>query len=140
MRSIVDLFRSLAPQGRCRSLGNGSTSSRGKRGETLASHYLQEKGYQILETNFRALKGEIDIIARKDKEIAFVEVKSGRSQDFGLPLERVDARKQKQIAKVALAYLQSRRLEDVPCRFDVLSITEENGAIRIDHIENAFQL
>lgn len=140
MRSIVGLFHSLALKGGNRSLGKGSTSSLGKRGEVEASRYLQRKGYQILETNYRALRGEIDIIARKRKEIAFVEVKSGRSLDFGPPLEKVDARKQKQIAKVALAYLQSNSLEEVPCRFDVLSVTEENGSIKIEHIEDAFQV
>jgi len=139
VRSIVGLFHSLALKGRNRSLGKGSTSSLGKRGEVEASRYLQRKGYQILETNYRALRGEIDIIARKRKEIAFVEV-SGRSRDFGPPLEKVDARKQKQIAKVALAYLQSNSLEEVPCRFDVLSVTEENGSIKIEHIEDAFQV
>jgi len=93
-----------------------------------------------LETNYRALRGEIDIIARKRGEIAFVEVKSGRSQRFGPPLERVDIYKQRQIAKVALAWLQSKGLDDVPCRFDVLSITEKEGAIDIEHIEDAFQI
>jgi len=140
VRFIADLFRSLAPKGRYRSLGEGSTSSLGKRGEALASRYLQRNGYQILETNYRALRGEIDIIARKREEIAFVEVKCGRSRDFGPPLERVDARKQKQIAKIALAYLQSKGLEDVPCRFDVFSVTEEEGSIKIEHIEDAFQI
>ena len=112
----------------------------GRRGEALASRYLQAQGYQILETNYRALRGEIDIIARKRGEIVFVEVKSGRSQDFGPPLERVDLRKQRQIVKVALAWLQARDLDEVPCRFDVLSITEKGGITEIEHIENAFQI
>ncbi len=93
-----------------------------------------------METNYRALRGEIDIIAHRRGEIAFVEVKCGRSRDFGPPIERVDARKQRQIAKVALAYLQSKGLEEIPCRFDVLSITEEGGSIKIEHIEDAFQI
>lgn len=140
MRSIGALFRSLAHKGSHSPLGEGSTSSLGRRGEALASRYLQAKGYQILETNYRVLRGEIDIIARRRGEIAFVEVKSGRSRRFGPPLERVDIRKQRQIAKVALAWLQSKGLDEVPCRFDVLSITEKEGAIDIEHIEDAFQI
>ncbi len=138
MKSIDDLFRSW---GLKRSpLGSGAKSTLGRRGETIASRYLEGKGYQILEKNYRALRGEIDIIARKRGEITFVEVKSGRSLRFGPPLERVDLRKQRQIAKVALAWLQSKGLEEVPCRFDVLSITEERGSIRIEHIQDAFQI
>lgn len=140
MRSIADLFRSLAHKGGYGPLGEGSTSSLGRRGEALASRYLQAQGYQILETNYRALRGEIDIIARKRGEIVFVEVKSGRSKDFGPPLERVDLRKQRQIAKVAQAWLQARDLDEVPCRFDVLSITEKGKTTEIEHIENAFQI
>lgn len=113
----------------------------GKIGEALALKYLKRHGYKILEQNYRSQFGEIDIIA-KDKEIlTFIEVKTRKSSEFGLPQESVDIHKQRQIAKVALIYLAKRNIEEIDCRFDIVAITSLLGQKpKIELIKNAFCL
>ncbi|HDI52242.1 YraN family protein [candidate division KSB1 bacterium 4484_219] len=112
----------------------------GRKGERLAADFLQKKGYQIVERNYRGYRGEIDIIAQDGNYLVFVEVKTGRSQRFGDPIWRVDRRKQRQLGKVALAYFQEKDLQEQDCRFDVITVTFTDGTPQITHIENAFWL
>lgn len=103
--------------------------------ELKAEEYLLGNGYKILERNFRNRSGEIDLIAKKDGVIRFIEVKYRTTSDFGNPLEAVDARKQNQIRKVAMYYLMKNKLSEwTPCQFDVIVFTGEE----MTHIENAF--
>jgi putative endonuclease len=109
----------------------------GVNGEDLAARFLQENGYTVLERNFRYGRGEIDIIAEDAGTIVFVEVKSRSSESFGSPEGAVDSRKQRQLSKLALAYLQRERLlHKVDCRFDVVAISHQSNSIRL--IRNAF--
>lgn len=104
--------------------------------ETMASEYLEQKGYTILERNYRNPHGEIDIIARDGDVIVFCEIKYRTGNRYGTPLEAVDIRKQRRISKVALYYTAgSRAPQNVFYRFDVIGI---DGEGRIEHIENAF--
>ena len=66
----------------------------GRRGEEVAAAFLERQGYTILERNFRLRQGEIDLIAAKDETVAFVEVKTRRTLDYGLPSEAVTYTKQ----------------------------------------------
>ena len=111
-----------------------------KIGESLALRHLKARGYRILAQNYRARQGEIDLIARDGEFIVFVEVKTRRSLKFGLPQAAVTLRKQRQISKVALAYLQARNLLDAPCRFDVIAIhlSPQLELLRLEQIESAF--
>lgn len=103
--------------------------------ELKAEEYLLGNGYKILERNFRNRSGEIDLIAKKEGVICFVEVKYRTTLDFGSPLEAVDFRKQNQIRKVANYYLMKNRLSEwTPCQFDVIGFEGE----KMTHIENAF--
>lgn len=103
--------------------------------ELKAEDYLREKGYKILETNFRNRSGEIDIIAKDGEYFCFVEVKYRTTNDYGSPLEAVDFRKQNQIRKVAMYYLMKNKLSEwTPCRFDVIAFEGE----KMTHVENAF--
>lgn len=84
-------------------------------------------------------RGEIDIIAFERGTLVFAEVKARRSEDFGLPEESVTAAKQDQIKKIARGFLAKNNLEDAECRFDVISITVDEGhGCSIRHIKNAF--
>jgi len=112
----------------------------GRKGEDEAVQYLESKGYQILERNFRVNRGEIDIIAKDGDTLVFVEVKTKIRGGFGEPEDRVDRRKQVQLGKVAMGYLQEKMLEDVDCRFDVVAVTKIGGETTIRHIEDAFWL
>ncbi len=111
-----------------------------KTGEALAVAHLKARGYDILARNYRAVRGEIDLIAQDGDCIVFVEVKTRRSLKFGLPQAAVTAHKQRQISKVALAYLQTHNLFDAPCRFDVIAIhlSPQLEVLKLEQIENAF--
>lgn len=109
----------------------------GARGEIIASNYLINKGYAILERNYKNKIGEIDIIAKQGNTIVFVEVKTRMTRAFGDPLEAVNVRKQQKIRDVATAYLMKTKKLNSPCRFDVISILGDTNE-EIDHIENAF--
>ncbi len=92
--------------------------------EDMAARYLTGQGYEILERNFRDRLGEIDIIARQGGYLIFVEVKYRRDTGSGYPEEAVSRQKQQRIRHTASYYLYRRGYgEDVPCRFDVVSIT-----------------
>ena len=107
----------------------------GIQGEAIAKEYLINKGYIILETNYNNKIGEIDIIAKIDKTIVFIEVKTRQSLRYGHPREAVNYYKQQKIRNVAVGYLKFKGLyEKVNMRFDVVDILGEE----ITHIQNAF--
>jgi len=110
----------------------------GKSGEDLAVSFLKKKGFEILERNYRFGHKEIDIIGKDKSTIVFIEVKAGRSKDFGSPQERVNLKKQKSMIEVAQDYIQKRNFRDVDFRFDVVAVSFEQGDRKIEHIKNAF--
>ncbi|MBN1351356.1 YraN family protein [candidate division KSB1 bacterium] len=113
----------------------------GRAGEQQAADYLRKKGYQIIQQNYRWARGEIDIIARDEKTLVFVEVKTTRNAStFGEPETWVTLRKQQQIGQVASRFLQEFEIKDVDCRFDVVAVTYSNQSWHLKHIENAFWL
>ena len=113
----------------------------GMKSEDLAARYLEESGYSIWERNYRAYRGEIDIIANRGDTIVIVEVRSRRASGFGEPWETIGERKKKSLYRTAERYLVDRSLSDNwNVRFDVVSITnEENGDPKLEHFEDAFR-
>ncbi|HET6613358.1 MAG TPA: YraN family protein [Kofleriaceae bacterium] len=109
-----------------------STREAGARGEDRAARALTERGYRIVERNFRCRAGEIDIIARDGEVLVFVEVRSRSGGRYGTALETISRAKQRQVAKVAGAYLAARRLAPAACRFDVVGITGDELVIVAD--------
>lgn len=113
---------------------------KGRLHEQLALSYLQEKGFQLLESNYRFHRNEIDLVMldrrRQPYTYVFVEVKSRSSGLYGAAYSAVNYRKQQSIRTVALHYLQMHQLSlyHTPCRFDVIGFDEE----KITHYENAF--
>lgn len=104
--------------------------------EKKAAEYLMAEGYEILKMNYRVRAGEIDIVAKQGKYLVFVEVKYRSNIHKGMPQEAVDIRKQRQISRVALYYLNQYKYPvDIPVRFDVITVYD--GSIK--HIENAFE-
>lgn len=111
----------------------------GNRGETLACTILKKKGYEILERNYRYGHGEIDIIARDGETLVFVEVKSRKNLEFGPPELGVTKGKQRQVRKIAEAYLYEKNIKDTECRLDVVAILfRGKEKPKINHIINAF--
>ena len=110
-------------------------------GEALAVAHLKARGYKILAQNYRAARGEIDLVVKDGNFIVFVEVKTRRSLKFGTPQAAVTKQKQQQISKVALAYLQMHNLLDAPCRFDVIAIhlSPKRELLKLEQIQSAFE-
>ena len=110
----------------------------GERGEELATEFLINKGYKILDKNWRHGHGEIDIIAKINNILVFVEVKTRKNLEFGEPEYSITKNKQKQIRKIAEAYLYENST-DLDCRIDVVAILlKKNLPPEINHIKNAF--
>ncbi len=114
--------------------------SLGARGEEIAVVFLRKQRYRILERNFTTPLGEIDIIARKGRTLAFVEVKTRSSLAFGSPAEAVGMRKQQQIIKAAKWYLASGQGNRLQPRFDVISVLLQDNGVDIEHVPAAFEL
>ena len=112
----------------------------GKIGEDIAIDFLKKKGYKIIERNYRCVFGEVDIVARDRNDIVFVEVKSRRSEYFGDPTDAVDFNKQKKISKIALNYMNEKRLDNHDARFDVIAIKLSPNGNTVKLIENAFDV
>ncbi|HPC35256.1 MAG TPA: ribonuclease HII [Candidatus Marinimicrobia bacterium] len=122
---------------------NNSENTRwlGKYGEDLAALYLFRHGYQIIKRNFHlGAYGEIDIIAQKDNNLCFVEVKTQRHTKFGPPESWVDERKMQQIGRIAAGYLSQNPVENVDCRFDVVTVNLNGREVQFEHWPDAFRL
>lgn len=109
----------------------------GIRGEQVARKFLEEKGYKILEINWRIKKLELDLIALHNNTLVFAEVKTRTSDFFGEPEEFVTDKKRKNIIRAANAFIEQREL-DYESRFDIISILVVNGRTEVHHIEDAF--
>jgi putative endonuclease len=120
-----------------RSAGRLSTRSAGAAGEDRASAWLQERGWLIRERNYRGSGAEVDIIAEKDGQVAFVEVKAWKSFPASELEFSIDARKQNRIARAARSWLSARREPaERRLRFDVIFLGDDDRPVR--HIEGAF--
>ncbi|MEA3496606.1 MAG: YraN family protein [Bacteroidota bacterium] len=108
----------------------------GAKGEQFAAEYLKDKGYEILEMNWVAERCEVDIIAKYNSVIIFVEVKTRTNDFYGNPEEAVNEAKQENLMKVADAYLIENDLDN-EIRFDIISIIWNKNRKDIYHIEDA---
>ncbi|MBE6720484.1 MAG: YraN family protein [Ruminococcaceae bacterium] len=112
----------------------------GRLAELKASNYLAKKRYTIVDYNYTSRFGEIDIIAKNKKYLAFVEVKMRNENSIASPKEFVDYSKQQKLIATAKLFLASHPTDLQP-RFDVIEVFCKNGKIKsIKHLENAFEL
>ena len=112
--------------------------SLGNRGEDLAAAALKKQGYKVLERNYRTPLGEIDLIARHQGVLVFIEVKTRTSARFGVGQEAVHYGKQARYRKLADYYLKKKRLGEIAVRFDVVGILWQDGKPQVEVIEGAF--
>ena len=135
--AIVSILRSTGsqrPEGSRREAGE-----LGVVGEQVATKYLEDRGYAIVERNYRSGKHEIDIIALDGGQLVMVEVKTRTDIHFGTPEQAVDHRKRGFIIQAANQYVLSHnRSEEV--RFDVLSVLLKNGRQEVRHIKDAYNI
>lgn len=107
----------------------------GKIGEDLATKYLENLGYTIIERNFVAKQGEIDIIAKDKEELVFIEVKTRTNTLYGKPIDAVNEIKQKHLISTTKYYLYSKHLENEFVRLDVVEVYLREGLYRVNHIK-----
>jgi putative endonuclease len=114
----------------------------GHRGEDLARRTLQDKGYSILDTNYRCRWGEIDIIAQQGDELVFVEVRTRSSSTYGAPEESVTLAKVRRLVATAQHYLQNHGGDSLDWRIDLISVKmgPTGNSTGIDHLRHAVQM
>ncbi|MFN8436618.1 MAG: YraN family protein [Cytophagales bacterium] len=112
---------------------NLNTVQIGQQGETDAGSFLAQKGYEIIRKNYRFKKSEVDLIAKQDDTMVFIEVKKRKNGLFGNPEEAVNDRKARLIHAAAINFVEERSWTG-HIRFDIVAITDEN----ICHFEDAF--
>jgi len=108
-------------------------------GEKLARDFLKKRGYRVLDTNYRCPEGEIDIVARHQDTLVFVEVRARTSSEFGTPEESITPVKKKRLRATALHYGQTHDSLPELWRIDVVAIELDmkGKPLRIELIENA---
>ncbi|MEX2351767.1 MAG: YraN family protein [Balneolaceae bacterium] len=117
-----------------------NTTKTGQRAEELAAKWLEEKGWMVLDRNYRFMRSEIDIVAFDQTFIVFIEVKYRSDSRFGHPEEFITPDKEKHIRKAAEAWLYERKMEGALTRFDAIAILkEEADTPGISHFENVFR-
>ena len=110
----------------------------GRRGEELAASLYERSGFRVLERNYRAPEGEVDLVARRDELIVFCEVKTRGTDRWGLPAEAVVAPKQLRLRRLAARWMRERQPGPAEVRFDVVSIVMRAGRPELMHFPNAF--
>jgi putative endonuclease len=117
-----------------------STVSKGKWGEDLVERHLKKLGYKILYRNWRAERGDIDLIALDDNCLTFIEVKTGTTEIYGPPELRITKYKKRQLYKLGLAFLQKAEEYNIQynsTRFDVVVVDGNQNKYEIRHYKNA---
>lgn len=109
----------------------------GQIGEEAAARFLEQKGYQVLERNYRYKKAEIDLIVRKENLLVFVEVKTRTNLAFGMPETFVSARKAQLITKAADEYIFANNWHG-NIRFDIVAVIIKDQQMELEHFEDAF--
>jgi putative endonuclease len=111
----------------------------GRGAENAAAAHLTRAGFRVVERNVRLGHGEIDLVCRDGDAVVFVEVKCRRATWGDPPAAAVSWQKQRRLTRLAQHYLKWRRLGDVRCRFDVVSVTlDAAGHTGIVHVRGAF--
>ncbi|MDZ7766097.1 MAG: YraN family protein [Melioribacteraceae bacterium] len=116
-------------------------TEKGSYGEELAVKFIKEKGYEIIEQNYRYGHGEVDIVAKDKDTLVFIEVKFRKNLEFGPPELAVTKSKQKQVRKISELFIMDKgeKVEFKDARIDVIAILKfPNEDPQINHIINAF--
>lgn len=109
----------------------------GKEGEEFALEYIRQKGYKVLELNYRLHPYEVDIIALENELVVFIEVKTRQTDEYGHPIEFITGKKEQNLIKVADYYLQYK-LPGREGRFDVITLLKGSNGFILEHFINAF--
>ena len=119
---------------------SAATQAFGEIGERVAERWLRRKGWRIVQRRFRNGRRDIDLVVERDGLIAFVEVKARKGTEFGLPVEAVNWRKQRELSRSAHVWIERHGRPEDSYRFDVIGVLVEGATVRVRHVENAFSL
>jgi putative endonuclease len=112
----------------------------GQRGEQAAVEYLKNQGYSIVETNWHCIYGEIDLIARRDATLVFVEVRTRQADTTEWAFESITPAKQKRLQNLAYVYLSAHHLQHIAWRVDLIAIAwRRNNDPIIEHVEDGLE-
>jgi putative endonuclease len=112
----------------------------GRLGEDLALKKIKSLGYKCIVRNYRCPLGEVDLIAKDGDTLVFIEIKTRRDRSLGYAKESINARKKRQLSKVALAYMKSHDVAEAKSRFDVVAVHIRESKHEIEVVRNAFDL
>ncbi|MEG2882336.1 MAG: YraN family protein [Christensenella sp.] len=112
----------------------------GKVGENAVCRYILDKGMKLLARNYRAQKGEIDLIAQDKDTLVFIEVKTRSNANYGTAADAVGYKKQQMIIKTAQCFIAERSLYDSNVRFDVAEVALNKKQSSVHYIMDAFML
>ncbi|MCU0236871.1 MAG: YraN family protein [Acidobacteria bacterium] len=111
----------------------------GMNGEQAAAAFLKNKGYKIIQPNYRVAGAEVDLVASIGDILCFIEVKTRKTSDFGAPEAFVTRPKQLKIIRAARFFSARKPYRDYRVRFDVVSVLRRSDDFVCDHLENAFE-
>jgi len=114
--------------------------SLGKFGEDLAFREIKGLGYKRIIRNYRCPLGEVDLIAMDGDTLVFIEVKTRKGRSLAYAKEAVNAKKRRQLSKVALFYMKFNKLNEVRARFDVVAVSLAGSEQQVEVVRNAFEL
>jgi putative endonuclease len=112
-------------------------AAQGRVAEQAACDYLLARGLTLHSRNYRCRGGELDLIMHEGKTVVFVEVRYRSSTRFGGAAASIDATKQQKLLHAAQTFLSEHRLSNIPCRFDVVTVSPQNGELDLQWIQNA---
>lgn len=112
----------------------------GELGERIAERWLRRTGWRVLQRRFRSGHRDIDLVVEREGTIAFVEVKARRGERFGQPVEAVNWRKQRELRRSALVWIDRHGRPHETYRFDVVGVLMQGDRVRIRHVQDAFQI
>ena len=108
-----------------------TTAETGNYGERVAAAFLRRHGYRVLTRNYKTIGGEIDLVCRHGKVLAFVEVRTRADETFGRPAETIDARKEDALRHAARRYLELLQRDDITYRFDAVEVKLKAGEVPV---------
>ena len=110
----------------------------GRYGEDRAANFLQDRGYVIIERNWRSRTGEIDLIAREKDRLVFVEVKTRNGSGFGHPFEAITPLKVSRMRKLVAEWCREHEVSGVKVRLDAIAVLVNQGKVAIEHLKQVF--
>lgn len=112
----------------------------GELGERIAERWLRRQGWRIVERRFRNGRRDIDLVVKQDRTVAFVEVKARKGDAFGGPVEAVNWRKQRELARSAQVWIDRHGGGSEDYRFDVVGVLVAGDRVRVRHVPDAFAI